>query len=80
MVNLVHGYFFNEKNKLDGSVMFAGLRLVNSHAHLPIRDGSIRQSMGLREENPTKLLFLGWGCENVYVDTSGSNQWMRWMP
>jgi len=29
---------------------------------------------------PRELLFLGWVCENVYVDTSGSNQWMRWMP
>lgn len=27
-----------------------------------------------------ELLFLGWVCENIYVDTSGSNQWMRWMP
>lgn len=30
--------------------------------------------------HPRELLFLGWVCENVYVDTSGSNQWMRWMP
>lgn len=29
---------------------------------------------------PRELLFLGWVCENVYVDTSGSNQWMQWMP
>jgi len=29
---------------------------------------------------PQELLFLGWVCENIYVDTSGSNQWMRWMP
>lgn len=29
---------------------------------------------------PRELLFLGWVCENIYVDTSGSNQWMRWMP
>jgi len=29
---------------------------------------------------PKELLFLGWVCENIYVDTSGSNQWMRWMP
>ena len=21
-----------------------------------------------------------WSCGNVHVDTSGSNQWMRWMP
>ncbi|HWP68703.1 MAG TPA: amidohydrolase family protein, partial [Rectinemataceae bacterium] len=21
-----------------------------------------------------------WACPNVYIDTSGSNQWMRWMP
>lgn len=26
------------------------------------------------------LLQLGWANENIYVDTSGSNQWMRWMP
>jgi predicted TIM-barrel fold metal-dependent hydrolase len=26
------------------------------------------------------LLQLGWTSENVYVDTSGSNQWVRWMP
>jgi len=30
--------------------------------------------------HPKDLLFLGWVAENVYVDTSGSNQWMRWMP
>lgn len=27
-----------------------------------------------------QLLQLCWSCPNVYVDTSGSNQWMRWMP
>jgi predicted TIM-barrel fold metal-dependent hydrolase len=27
-----------------------------------------------------ELLFLCWACENVNVDTSGSNQWIRWMP
>ena len=27
-----------------------------------------------------ELLHLMWSCGNVYVDTSGSNQWMRWMP
>ena len=27
-----------------------------------------------------ELLFLCWACENVNVDTSGSNQWVRWMP
>ncbi len=27
-----------------------------------------------------ELLQLCWSCPNVYVDTSGSNQWMRWMP
>ena len=27
-----------------------------------------------------ELLQLCWQCPNVYVDTSGSNQWMRWMP
>ena len=26
------------------------------------------------------LLQLCWSCENVYADTSGSNQWIRWMP
>lgn len=26
------------------------------------------------------LLQLCWSLPNVYVDTSGSNQWMRWMP
>ncbi|GAA0726451.1 hypothetical protein GCM10008905_23070 [Clostridium malenominatum] len=26
------------------------------------------------------LLQLAWVCPNVYVDTSGSNQWTRWMP
>jgi predicted TIM-barrel fold metal-dependent hydrolase len=28
----------------------------------------------------TELLFLCWACQNVNVDTSGSNQWTRWMP
>lgn len=28
----------------------------------------------------TDLLFLCWACPNVHVDTSGSNQWVRWMP
>ena len=28
---------------------------------------------------PTELLHLCWACPNVYVDTSGSNQWVRWM-
>ncbi len=28
---------------------------------------------------PTELLHLCWVCPNVYVDTSGSNQWTRWM-
>lgn len=27
-----------------------------------------------------ELLHLCWSCPNVYIDTSGSNQWMRWMP
>lgn len=27
-----------------------------------------------------ELLNLCWACPNVFVDTSGSNQWMRWMP
>jgi predicted TIM-barrel fold metal-dependent hydrolase len=27
-----------------------------------------------------EVLFTAWGNENVYIDTSGSNQWVRWMP
>lgn len=27
-----------------------------------------------------ELLQLCWSCPNVFVDTSGSNRWMRWMP
>ncbi len=27
-----------------------------------------------------ELLLLGWACPNVYVDMSGSNQWIKWMP
>lgn len=27
-----------------------------------------------------ELLHLCWSCPNVHVDTSGSNQWVRWMP
>lgn len=27
-----------------------------------------------------QMLFLCWACPNVCVDTSGSNQWVRWMP
>lgn len=26
------------------------------------------------------LLALCWSLPNIYIDTSGSNQWMRWMP
>lgn len=29
---------------------------------------------------PRELLQLGWSCPNVLVDTSGTNEWMRWMP
>jgi predicted TIM-barrel fold metal-dependent hydrolase len=29
---------------------------------------------------PRELLHLMWVCGNVYADTSGSNEWMRWMP
>ncbi len=25
-------------------------------------------------------LFLAWACPNILIDTSGSNQWTRWMP
>lgn len=28
---------------------------------------------------PTELLHLSWACENVSVDTSGNNEWIRWM-
>ena len=28
---------------------------------------------------PTELLHLCWTSANVFVDTSGSNQWIRWM-
>lgn len=28
---------------------------------------------------PQELLHLMWVCGNVHVDTSGSNEWMRWM-
>jgi len=31
-------------------------------------------------QHVTDLLFLCWSCPNVNVDTSGSNQWIRWMP
>jgi predicted TIM-barrel fold metal-dependent hydrolase len=27
-----------------------------------------------------ELIQLCWACPNVYIDTSGSNQWIRWMP
>ncbi len=27
-----------------------------------------------------ETLNLCWACSNVYIDTSGSNQWTRWMP
>ncbi len=27
-----------------------------------------------------QLLHLCWSCPNIYVDTSGSNGWMRWQP
>lgn len=29
---------------------------------------------------PRELLHLAWACRNVYVDTSGNNEWVRWMP
>jgi uncharacterized protein len=28
---------------------------------------------------PSQLLQLCWTCSNIYVDSSGSNQWVRWM-
>ncbi|MFX0202816.1 MAG: amidohydrolase family protein, partial [Candidatus Hodarchaeota archaeon] len=27
-----------------------------------------------------ELLLLCWSCPNIYIDTSGSNRWMHWMP
>lgn len=27
-----------------------------------------------------ELLQLAWSCHNIYVDTSGNNEWVRWMP
>ena len=27
-----------------------------------------------------ETLSLCWACPNVFIDTSGSNQWMRWVP
>ena len=27
-----------------------------------------------------QALQLAWSCPNIYFDTSGSNQWIRWMP
>ena len=27
-----------------------------------------------------ELLLLGWSCPNIYTDTSGSNQWIKWLP
>jgi uncharacterized protein len=27
-----------------------------------------------------ELLQLAWACPNVYVDTTGTNDWIRWMP
>lgn len=29
---------------------------------------------------PGDLLQLAWACRNVHVDTSGNNEWIRWMP
>lgn len=29
---------------------------------------------------PGELLQLAWTCRNVSVDTSGNNEWVRWMP
>jgi uncharacterized protein len=30
--------------------------------------------------HPGDLLQLAWACRNVHVDTSGNNEWIRWMP
>lgn len=27
-----------------------------------------------------ETLHLAWACPNIYIDSSGSNQWIRWMP
>jgi predicted TIM-barrel fold metal-dependent hydrolase len=29
---------------------------------------------------PAELLQLAWACRNVWVDSSGDNEWIRWMP
>ena len=29
---------------------------------------------------PKELLHLAWVCPNIYVDTCGNNEWVRWMP
>jgi predicted TIM-barrel fold metal-dependent hydrolase len=29
---------------------------------------------------PGDLLQLAWACRNVSVDSSGNNEWIRWMP
>jgi uncharacterized protein len=29
---------------------------------------------------PGQLLQLAWTCKNIYVDSSGNNEWVRWMP
>lgn len=29
---------------------------------------------------PRELLHLAWVCPNIYVDSSGNNEWVRWMP
>lgn len=29
---------------------------------------------------PGELLQLAWTCRNIVVDTSGNNEWVRWMP
>ncbi len=29
---------------------------------------------------PAELLQLAWACRNVHVDSSGNNEWVRWMP
>ena len=29
---------------------------------------------------PGQLLQLAWTCRNIHVDSSGNNEWVRWMP
>lgn len=48
--------------------------VAKAHPKLPL----IVPHFGCGETKDT--LFLAWACPNIYIDTSGSNQWTRWMP